>query len=1687
MYYASTRTPRRGVILLVVVALLTLFAVVGISFVLYAQSRADIARIFRDSQQQILNQGPPDAGQVLLTEFLNQLIFDVQDTPLTSHTGMTNINPRNSALRGHSLARNMYGWNPGSVNSVPYSGVGRQHAGGGPVPPIVGPTGTSTPVDEYDLVNYMWFQADGALHDPERSGWRSDDLAVQGPFVGGANVSYTYPDQNNMFLAAVRADGTVLCPSFHRPWITRKYYGGQDFTLNPLGQPQDPKWLDPTPGLRYMTLRPRPVDMDRTFPVPIDGGDVKNLQNGIPGNDSIWLDIGYPVQTLPDGRSYKPLFAPLIVDLDSRVNLNIHGNLAMQRNAANRTHASNQGWGPWEVNLAWVLNFVGFPAGATPPHGYGTNSPLSAVNMSQAMLTSGSPPPPLGEWRNILMGNTDPSGVSTWGRYGPTSAPDGAQPTNLTVQPNLNPITGETTLNPNLAAPFGYIPGTGSGTQPPFYSKIDYDGTNEGSGAYTASGSISPPTTSTLSPFPTFGAGYGNGLQITTAFLQDELSYHPLLFNFYQPANASGKFDNSPSAFDLTFAPPSTQTPLPTIPTPTLDDGDMLALMYDLRDTTSFQTTAAGKLCPRNFGEGVTGIATTGSGAANLFLGDPRISLGVRRRMLVTTRSFDIDKPAYTPWVWDRNAAAGTPTAYVLNGGLYPTGGFFGYPATFTTPPAPPAGGLGSDFNADWRGAVAFPGTTLTPGRLDLNRPMLQSLLTQGQVSPAWPFLTPYPAPNAAGLITDDTTFAQAQSDRQVMAADLFARLQKVTGAADLTTAQAANTAGNSQQYDALRWLAQLAVNMVDYIDSDDIMTPFNWNPADTGAWVFGTELPRLLINEVYAEVVNIPTDPGLPANSTLGFNVNFSIELLNPLTNDPNLVDSGAARLVQDPTVTSSTPIYQVWVAKTVNNIRNPSNVLGDPDPDPAAPSPPNTVIRVTNYTSNPVVAGPTSTTVQPAASGVAPPYNTSPGSNSTFYVMAPLGSATTALTPTTPTVNLSALTYTLPNSPDPIPPTNVPPHAVLLRRLACPWRTPSNSPGPGYNPYVTVDYMENVPLNDGVSANGSGMHTPLPIANRISYGRVQPFANPPSNPLAAPRTDGPFAIQPTSGAMATPVGPALTTFFQHNDPGASQPPASTGTLQLPFYWLTHLDRQLVSPTELFEVSAYKPHELTHQFVDSGSPTGGTPYFIPYQHRAPWFDNGARLYRVFEFLETWNRSAGMGAWPGPAPTAGALRHFVNQRVAGKVNINTIWDPEPFLAIADPQATDFSGGSMARPTGNCFISSTPATAAPLNTPATGILANVFNPFFSVSNSAAFSPTFRPYDPTTVFGQMMLSRSPTIQGFPNPTGGTTYAHVPGPNDKPFMGHSFGAYPTTDPQFPNSGMTGANATIMRPLALSTTALTKGSTGPVTPTPLGSTSVSEWLSGGTPGTLLTIDVGPNEEVVQVASPTATGFSTATPLTKDHAIGCPIGRLFAPIAAAATTTTPMTPPYQQHQLLNRLFNNITTRSNVYAVWLTVGFFQVMDDSTIPNKLGAELGSEQLVGGVSSLTQQGAGMSGTFRHHMFAIVDRTALCIPANNLGMLGTAANPGLGQLITAAPIPVNAVQPGSFISLDTNTAAAEIVMVLAVETNSTNTKLTVRTSNSHAVNCTIEATTPGNPGPASLNALSNRQLVPFFKILD
>src|SRR5260370_41588767 len=107
--------PRKGVILIVVIVLLTLFAVIGLTFMLYADAQATSSRIFKEAYN--LDDDRPDESPYALLNFaLGQLLYDTDDK-----------NNPYSGLRGHSLARTIYGWDsdaPGS-NIYPFNGTGR--------------------------------------------------------------------------------------------------------------------------------------------------------------------------------------------------------------------------------------------------------------------------------------------------------------------------------------------------------------------------------------------------------------------------------------------------------------------------------------------------------------------------------------------------------------------------------------------------------------------------------------------------------------------------------------------------------------------------------------------------------------------------------------------------------------------------------------------------------------------------------------------------------------------------------------------------------------------------------------------------------------------------------------------------------------------------------------------------------------------------------------------------------------------------------------------------------------------------------------------------------------------------------------------------------------------------------------------------------------------------------------------------------------------------------------------------------------------------------------------------------------------------------------------------------------------------------------------------------------------------
>jgi hypothetical protein len=1514
---------RRGVILMVVLALLTLFAIVGIAFVLYADSEAMSARISKEAES--LTRAEVDPEQVFAA-FLGQFLYDVPD----NYSGV------GSALRGHSLARNMYGANTGVANTIPFNGTGRLHFmnQGGP--------GWLAGVDDWMLVNYTWFSSDGFLRDPERVGIRGNPAAGQGAYVGGFNAPYTYPDLNSFFLAAVKADGTVLSPSFHRKWLFNPNNNFNDMS--------NPNWSNPQG--KYFTLRPRPNEHPQ-FPPPDDAtGDVRNLPWSKGGNDSIWIDIGMPVMTAPDGTAYKALVAPLILDLDSRINLSVAGNMLGQ----GQSHVSNQGWGPWEINLAKVL--------------YGDNP----GNPGQGT-----------EYRNLFNNNTaaNPPG-RLWGKYGPAGVPGPSNPQNL-------------------------IPGR----QGHYYAPGDINGLNEANNAAPSSAPQVPGLGGPAnSCWPSFPQGYlgGGGVEPTN---------HPALY---------------PLLRSPLWAPPGATygTNLNRI----FGYGSLEALLrpnslanigvgQNLPDTGSAALLSPlVQLCPQNFGVGAP---------------NPRF------RNLVTPQSWDIGSPGVMPW-WYNNAA-NTFVQNPNNAAWAPVGSSINFPTV--NPQQANVSNAPTEFGADWRALTA------ALGPVNLNRPMppyphMGSGMANGTAPPpygGWGAALvgtniPWNNQPANGQVMNQ--FLAAQTARQSLATDIYNRLIQITGLIQ----------ANDPNFIVQRWLAQLAVNIVDFIDEDDISTPFlipgapnntvavvpaNLDPdgelIPTG-WVFGTEAPRVVVNEVLAETQDASLNPTV---AVVNPQVRVWVELANTMQAAqwqalPNVQPIDAYRIpfyMTDGT-TSYSP-YRITVCTSTSpptayiplgglgngmmgNVSAPTlvangNVIGEADPTAYK-----TQTKDADFAAPAQQAGGGGNQLAPAAPvqgpnvspGIDPQTPNSPNSGEGYLLIGPPADGNKSFTdpfvasnanpagtvpPTTPVVRTANMQYTPNFVANAVTDERTFGLTIMLRRLANPYMPYQGNPGLGnYNPYVTVDYVSQVPLRSSFPA---GAALAGPIASR---GKKQPLAG-----LTLVNAANVSAPQATSLVVdQTPAVPGAATT---NPPFVSH---TFGIQNLPlpqkgyYDWLVQLDRPLISPMELLHVSGFQPYQLTQQFMLQDDPVANLPTSVNrFRHYVPWFDSGPatcpwcdatlaagqshRLYRLFEWVQAMNHGGGqypngqVYAYPWNSQQPGLNNLTPIGRVPGKVNINTVWDPEILAALYDANSSMMHLASDGK---------TPE----------GVITDG-----QVYNAGNWGDT------TTIFGRLLASRSPN---------GTPWiTDMNGATDSPFLSFGIGPTPAVDTQSPG-GLSIQN-TLLRGLPLS---VLNGMPAPINPA---------------------------------------------------------ARLFQ-----SPNDTPDIHPYLQTQPLVKIFNNLTTRSNVFAVWLTVGYFQVTNASTTPPQLGAEIGKAE---------------GRQVRHRMFALVDRTNMM----NFSMQATT-----GQTITAPSVNATgqyqpqglnlptvlgrnqagvqwSIATGTQLVIDAGTDCEEVVTVTAVNGNQIQAVFT----RDHGVGgIPITVGQRGNPGPwTRYDPRQDPLVVPYFTIIE
>jgi len=1138
----KTDVKRSGMILLIVVAFLSMFLVVGTTYLLVADSIRrtsdfDLNATDKRSDYALM----PDIDPRYMFNFaLGQILYDVVDpTKFDATTGK--LLETNSALRGHSLARDIYGgYNVLGGNDRPFQGVGK--------------TAIELANPDFRVKTLVAGNGSTVVTDPEK-GSRQIVNAPNAP-SSSWNSPYTYPDNRHFYLGGYTLDSTG----------------------NPTIKPSFNNLIMDASGLGVV--------------------DVKNLEGYPGGNDSWWIDAGFPVMTTPDGRKYKALIAPLILDLDGRINLNVAGNL-MQRDATTPNftadHASNQGWGRWEINPKKLIENY---SGMVPQY-----SPLSPANEFLNLLSYGTNPtvPTSG----VPAAALNSSSITQWKTYG------------RLFQTNYLPINS----NP---PPTTYF----ASTLLHSYSQVDFNG----AGDYLAMGgwgATIKPTFVNANGFPSFGQGFGNG-QASEHLLDGvtlSSNYHARNFNPYRTqSNATG-----PNPIGVSTVFPVSET---------------ASILRWQGKGEPFTKSQLAQLLPKSLGLDMP-YASAASG------GNPDAIFRQRIRNMVTTLSADLDRPSMVPISPDT---------------LPPPIGV-GYSNTFRTR---------NFIFPDRSNPVTQAGVTYYSPILDT------PTLLPNQTSPPLKFnldrpLTAFP-PVVQNGMSDQTNFVdygavkaqfdQAVNDRQVFAQEIYNVLRNVTGVIFYETALSsmdpAVMADIMEIKKTNRWFAQLAANIVDFIDADDFNTVFSWS-GDPKDFVFGVELPRVVINEVYSMAQNDSGDTFMNnTKATMPTQFFTAVELMNPLPPDGNYVigpgGHNAVLQFKDGTGTE----YQNYklvlckqgqVSGQMNAVNgNYFNNTGSHDFNGT------NIAMDSNGMTKAILDNWTDPNNMPVANMVPATWYLNAGG----YMV--IGADTTLRMEADPKINTTFKTPKINLKNIGVAATPGPNNApeIILQKLVYPGLTPNDLdpltgnlaiPMMPYNPYITVDVFSKGRMNDLRKYDDTAARN-SDVTTTSSIGRRSPYLD--SIGLDLMNYGINMYNGNNTGNQVGGNGGAQHTMGQGGAIGQSN-----SNVQNPLPWIAHLDRQLINPLELIHVSTVKPHEFTQtasrwndSFNQPNIPANNVPMKIshPYASNWPWFDENTRLHRFLEAV-------------GVSPLqAGEARHG---RVLGKVNVNTMPSEEVFQAVAD--------------------------------------------------------------------------------------------------------------------------------------------------------------------------------------------------------------------------------------------------------------------------------------------------------------------------------------------------------------------------------------------------------------------------------
>ena len=334
----NTRYKHRGVTLLIVLALMVMFALLVTAFmVIVSQTRRTT-----EFNARFLIDGPPEISGTerfviqrgnRLDEAFRRLLTGSEDNVIGPHSVLEN-------LYGHTEDAEYVDTRFGGT------GAGYNPSGTGALLSLADGAGKPFALRPNPLAP----DANGNQRYVEHLG---NDVQM--------NPDYTAPDYMTMFLAwndyrynDVQGKNTLerIIPSFHRPQLVRYWQEIDDsddfnelrkYVLRPL--PTDhPEFTGSNPAAEWRADRSYNQNVEALLQFlgadSLDEGhtggpwDVDNDGDGIA--DGIWLDIDLPIISAPDGSQYKSLVSFHVIDLDGRINANTMGNNALSSSSGAR-------------------------------------------------------------------------------------------------------------------------------------------------------------------------------------------------------------------------------------------------------------------------------------------------------------------------------------------------------------------------------------------------------------------------------------------------------------------------------------------------------------------------------------------------------------------------------------------------------------------------------------------------------------------------------------------------------------------------------------------------------------------------------------------------------------------------------------------------------------------------------------------------------------------------------------------------------------------------------------------------------------------------------------------------------------------------------------------------------------------------------------------------------------------------------------------------------------------------------------------------------------------------------------------------------------------------------------------------------------------------------------------------------